>query len=41
MMLTGPCPGLFPDSVIIIAIGILVAGVGGAFINNNVVPAIN
>ena len=41
MLLSGPCPGLFPDSVIIIGIGILVGGIGGAFINNNVVSAIN
>ena len=41
LLLSGPCPGIFPDKVIIIAIGILIGGVGGAFINNNVVSAIN
>ena len=40
LLLSGPCPGL-PDKVIIIALGILVGGVGGAFINNNVISAIN
>lgn len=41
LMTSGPCPGIFPDKVVIIAIGILIGGCGGAFINNNVVSAIN
>jgi len=41
LMTSGPCPGIFPDNVVVIAIGILIGGVGGAFINNNVVSAIN
>jgi len=41
LMLSGPCPGLFPDKIIIIAVGILIGGIGGACINNNVIPNIN
>ena len=40
MLLSGPCPGL-PDQVWLICIGILVGGIGGALINNNVVPSLN
>ena len=40
MLLSGPCPGL-PDAVWLICIGILVGGIGGALINNNVVPSLN
>jgi MFS family permease len=40
MLLSGPCPGL-PDEVWLICIGILVGGIGGALINNNVVPSLN
>ena len=40
MLLTGPCPGL-PDKIWLICIGILVGGIGGALINNNVVPSLN
>ena len=39
MLLSGPCPGL-PDEVWLICIGILIGGVGGALINNNVVPSL-
>ena len=41
LMLSGPCPGIFPDKVFVIAIGILFGGIGGACINNNVIPNIN
>ena len=34
-------PGLLPDKVIIIAVGILFGGIGGALTNNNCVPALN
>jgi hypothetical protein len=34
-------PGLLPDKVLIIAIGILFGGIGGALTNNNCVPALN
>lgn len=40
MLLTGPCPGL-PDKIWLICIGILIGGIGGALINNNVVPSLN
>lgn len=40
LMLSGPCPGILPDSVLVIASGILLSGISGAFINNNVVSAI-
>ena len=40
MFLSGPVPGIFPDSVIIIGSGILVGGIGGALVNNNCVPAL-
>jgi MFS family permease len=40
MFLTGPAPGVFPDEVYIICIGVLVGGVGGALVNNNCVPAL-
>lgn len=39
MLITGPCPGL-PDEVWLICIGILIGGIGGALINNNVVPSL-
>lgn len=34
-------PGILPDKVGIICVGILFGGVGGALTNNNVVPAFN
>ena len=40
MFLSGPCPGLFPDNVLIICAGILLGGIGGALVNNNCVPAL-
>lgn len=40
MLFSGPCPGL-PDKVWLICIGILIGGIGGALINNNVVPSLN
>ena len=40
MLLSGPCPGL-PDAVWMICIGILIGGIGGALINNNVVPSLS
>ena len=41
MILSGPFPFIFADSVIIICLGILVGGIGGALVNNNCVPALN
>ena len=38
LLLQGPVPFILPDSVIIISLGTLVAGIGGALINNNCVP---
>mmetsp|Transcript_6729 Transcript_6729/g.10816 ORF Transcript_6729/g.10816 Transcript_6729/m.10816 type:complete len:214 (-) Transcript_6729:11-652(-) len=41
MLLSGPVPYLLPDRVGVIAVGILVGGIGGAMINNNCVPALS
>ena len=40
MLLSGPMPGL-PNTVVIICVGILLGGIGGALINNNCVPALS
>ena len=39
-LLSGPCPGIFPDEVWVICLGIIIGGVGGALVNNNCVPAL-
>lgn len=43
MLLTGPCPGILENKphVFVIMIGILIGGIGGALINNHVVPSLN
>ena len=41
MFMSGPCPGIFPNNVIVICVGILFGGIGGALINNNCVPALS
>ena len=41
MILSGPFPYIFADSVYIICLGILIGGIGGALVNNNCVPALN
>lgn len=41
MLLSGPVPIILPNSVLIICIGILFGGIGGALINNNCVPALS
>ena len=41
MVFQGPMPGILPDKVVIIGIGILFGGIGGALTNNNCVPALN
>ena len=40
MLLSGPAPFLFKDSVTVICFGILLGGIGGALVNNNCVPAL-
>lgn len=40
MMFSGPAPGIFPNQVWIICVGILFGGIGGALVNNNCVPAL-
>ena len=40
MILTAPAPYLFPDSLAIMSVGILLAGSAGALCNNNCVPAL-
>jgi hypothetical protein len=40
MTLSGPMPLILPDSLYIIMGGVFLQGSGGAFVNNNCVPAL-
>ena len=40
MILTAPAPYILPDSLNVMAVGILLAGSAGALCNNNCVPAL-
>ena len=40
MILTAPAPGILPNSLYIMVVGILLAGSAGALCNNNCVPAL-